>query len=456
MPTSLQLPSRVRSRMRSRMRGRLTGAVVAVAALGTVGLAVPAPAQADVTVTPRNFTGYGFDQCLAPSQKAMDAWLTSSPFWAVGIYISGTSRACRSQPHLTRSWVSTQLGNGWRLLPITLGPQASCNPRFPRYSDDVRIDPSSSRNYRAARRQGKAEASDAVAAAKVLGIGKGSTLWYDMEAYDLANTSCRESALWFTSAWTRQLHRDDYVSGVYSSAGSGIRALDDARVERPSTFALPDRIWIARWDGVANTATSYLRGDGWLPGGRVKQYQGGHDETWGGVTINIDRNWLDLGKGSVARREPRHCDGVRLSFRSYPRVTADATGRRVSAVQCLLRQQDYYSGAIDATMNAATRAAVRAMKDERRLGSGTHVGARAWTSLLAEGRERVIKYGAAGERTRRLQRALNAATGADLQVTGVFEESTAAAVKEYQSRLSASRSGVVTRWLWSQLTAGRR
>src|SRR5689334_16499676 len=60
-----------------------------------------APARATNVVTPGDFTGYGFDQCLTPSQSAMDTWLTSSPFLAVGIYISGDSRACRNQPNLT-------------------------------------------------------------------------------------------------------------------------------------------------------------------------------------------------------------------------------------------------------------------------------------------------------------------------------------------------------------------
>ncbi len=73
--------------------------------------------------------GYGFDQCTAPTQRSMDAWLTSSPYWAVGIYISGDSRGCLSQPNLSPTWVSTQLAKGWRLLPITLGPQASCTTR---------------------------------------------------------------------------------------------------------------------------------------------------------------------------------------------------------------------------------------------------------------------------------------------------------------------------------------
>ena len=65
--------------------------------------------------TPGDFTGHGFDQCVAPTQAAMDAWITHSPFRAVGIYISGDSRACRSQPNLSPTWVATQVGErlGW-------------------------------------------------------------------------------------------------------------------------------------------------------------------------------------------------------------------------------------------------------------------------------------------------------------------------------------------------------
>ena len=446
--------------LRHRRSGRLltraaaTGVAVTVALSTCVGLA--APAQAGVTTTPRDFTGYGFDQCLAPTQSAMDAWLRSSPYWAVGIYISGDSRACRSQPNLTPTWIRTQLGNGWRLLPITLGPQASCNPRFPRYSDDVRISPSSADTYRAARNQGRAEAEEAVEAAQRLGIGKGSTLWYDMEAYDITDTACRESALWFTSAWTWKLHRLGYVSGVYSSAGSGIKALDDARVQRPGTFELPDQIWLARWDGVANTSSSYVREDGWRPGGRVKQYRGGHDETWGGVTINIDTNFLDTGKGSKPRAEQEHCGGVRLNYRTYPRLTRASTGAVVEAAQCLLTQQRAYTGAIDGTMSEATRAAVRTLREERGLGARSAVGRRTWTSMLSWRGERLMKYGAAGEGVRRLQRALNAATEADLRVTGTFAKRTTRAVKAYQGDLGRTRSGVVTGGLWNRLHAGGR
>ncbi len=295
--------------------------------------------------TPGDFTGYGFDQCLAPTQKAMNRWLKTSPFLAVGIYISGTSRACREQPNLTPEWVSTQLAKGWRLLPITLGPQASCQPRFPRYDDDVKIDPTpgADKSYAAAYAQGLAEASTTVTDAQALGLVAGSTLWYDLEGFDHDNTHCRESALRFLSGWTTRLHELGYVSGVYSSVGSGIKALDDARVLRPGLIVLPDRIWLARWDGVANTSSSYIREDGWRPGGRMKQYQGGHNETWGGVTINIDRNYLDLGQGSVAAPET-HCGGTRVDFKKYPRLSGASTGRRMEALRCLLKEQGYPVG----------------------------------------------------------------------------------------------------------------
>ncbi|MGA8847832.1 MAG: glycoside hydrolase domain-containing protein, partial [Nocardioides sp.] len=137
----------------------------------------PAPNPA----TPGDFTGYGFDQCVTPTQSMMNTWLRTSPFLAVGIYISGDSRACRDQPNLTPTWVRKQLQKGWRLLPITLGPQASCQPRFPRYADDFTINPSPGPKgiYGKARGMGQREATSTLADARALGIVEGSTLWYD-------------------------------------------------------------------------------------------------------------------------------------------------------------------------------------------------------------------------------------------------------------------------------------
>ena len=435
--------------------------VLAAAVLSTVaGVATAVSAETAATasvVTPGSFRGYGFDQCLAPSQKAMNAWLKHSPFLAVGIYTSGASRACRDQPHLTPTWVSTQLRNGWKLLPITLGPQAPCNPRFPRYGKDpvIRNNPGKHGNYVKARTQGQAQAQRAVSAAQKLGISPGSTLWYDLEGFDQKNARCRKSALSFLSGWTRGIHALHYVSGVYSSAGSGIWALDQARVNNPGLYQLPDQIWIARWDGEPNTSTSYIRSDGWRPGGRMKQYVGGHNETWGGVTINIDRDFLSLGRPAAGPE--RHCGGVNVDLTDYRRVRAGSDPLSVKALQCLLTEQKVYAGKVNGTFNEKTLAAVQTWQRTHALPVRTSFGRRSWMSLLVTGPQPVLKFGSTGPSVRHVQRALNAATsGTDLAITGLFTRRTDSALRAWQIATKRKASGIVNPGTWAAMAAGSR
>ena len=389
----------------------------------------------------------------------MTAWRKSSPFRAVGIYIAGYSRACRSQPSLTPTWIAAQLAAGWHLLPITLGPQASCQPRFPRYGNDPTINPTpgSRDRYPKARRQARAEAEKTVAAATKLGIVPGSTLWYDLEGFDVTNTRCRESALAFLSAYTVKLHALDYVSGVYSSAGSGIKMLDDARVDRPNAFTLPDAIWIARWDNAANTSTSYIRSDGWLPGGRMKQYQGGHDETWGGAKINIDRNWLDLGKGSVAPAK-QHCGGIDVNLTDFPGLAYGASANSgVLALQCLFQERGLYTGKLNGSYNTKLLAATQAWQQQHGFPVTQDWRRPLWMSLLADGTSPVLKFGSASEDVRRVQRALNAARKKyALTVSGTFDSATVDAVKNWQARHGVTADGIVTKAEWAAFRAGQR
>jgi Rv2525c-like, glycoside hydrolase-like domain/Putative peptidoglycan binding domain len=406
-------------------------------------------------LTPGDFTGYGFDQCLAPTQASMDAWLKKSPFLAAGIYISGDSRACRNQPNLTPTWISTQLANGWRLLPIALGPQASCQPRFPRYKDDFTISPKPADAYATARAQGVVEADKNAADAAALGISPGSTIWYDLEAFNLKDTDCRESALTFVSGWVTRTKELGYVAGFYSSASSGIKMLDDARLTRPGVFALPDRIWIARWDGVANTSTTYIGEDGWRPGGRMKQFQGGHNETWGGVTINIDSNYIDLGAGSQPTTDS-HCGGLKVGYWQYPALTTTAAkGSRVKVLQCLLTEKGLYSGAISGTYDAATVAAAGTWQTSNKFAASSTFSTSHWTSFLAGGTTPVLKVGSTGEAVHRLQRALNAAGAGRLKSSGLFEGNTEAAVRLYQARLGMPSTGVVNPTTWKKLLKGK-
>ncbi len=426
--------------------------------LAAAVLTVPVRADAGNVATPGNFTGYGFDQCVAPTQKAMNAWLRSSPFLAVGIYISGDSRGCRTQPNLSQKWVATQLRKGWRLLPITLGPQASCHPSFPRYGNDPTINakPGKAGKYRKARRQARREATKAVNAAQALGIVKRSTLWYDLEGFDVTNRHCRESAIAFLSAWTTKIRALGYVSGVYSSAGSGIKMLDDARVNRPDKVVLPDRIWIARWDGLANTRTDYIRDDGWLPGNRMKQYRGGHNETWGGVTINIDSNWLDLGKGMYAP-PVAHCKGIDVDHPRYrPLSTGSTKTAQVKALQCLLKEKGRYAGKLNGKFNAATLAAARDWQADHGFTASDTWTRVHWMNLLADGASPVLKYGSSGEDVRRVQRALKAAgVSKKLKITGRYTARTKKAVAAWQDKIGHSPTGIVVGRSWKALRAGR-
>ncbi len=458
-------------------RVALSAALVAVAAM--VVTVVPASEDSATTpetaaelrlagngnpVTPGHFKGFGFDQCVAPSSRAMKRWMYHSPFLAVGIYIAGDSRGCRNQPNLTPAWVRQQLRRGWKLLPITLGPQAFCHPGFPRYGDDevIRKRAGADNWYRNARRQGHREAVTSVDAAQALGIRPRSTLWYDLEGFDITRTKCRESALAFLSGWSYKIRKLGYVSGVYSSAGSGLKALDNARVHRPGRFTFPQRIWIARWDGKANTSTSYLRSDGWRPGGRMKQYRGGHRETHGGVTINIDSNFANLGKGMHAPRET-HCRGVRISFPRYqtirpPTRTSVPPAGQVKALKCLLREKGYFTtGRMNRVYGQRARAAAVAWKRDHGFGRSAIWYRGHWTSILSAGRKPAQKYGSAGPYTRRVQRALNAADPQLRQRThGRFTWSVRRSVKAYQRRVGLPVTGIVNKRTWRQLQAGVR
>ncbi len=410
-------------------------------------------------VTPGDFTGYGFDQCHAPDQRSMNRWLTHSPFLAVGIYISGNSRACRDQPNLTPQWISTQLAKGWRLLPITLGPQASCQPRFPRYQDDPKINPKRGTDglYQWARDQGAAEAAKTVGVAQSLGIAAGSTLWYDLEGFNDNLGDCRESALAFLSTWTDQLHALGYRSRRLLQRRVGHpdprrRARRPARTVQPAGPDLDRPLGRLR----QHLHLVHLRSDGWLPGGRMKQYQGGHDETWGGVRINIDRNWLDLGLGSVAARET-HCGGVRVSYWRYPALVPGATAKVVPALQCLLKEQGSYDGPISGTYDQATVTAAGAWMTAHGFPAQAKFAPRHWVSLLSVGAKPVLKTGSAGPDVRRLQRALSAADGtARVTATGVFDALTGAALSAWQAKVGLPVTGVVAPSTWRKLWQGDR
>jgi hypothetical protein len=222
------------------------------------------------------YTGSGFDTCSTPSTAQMTAW-NASPYRAVGVYIGGADRAC-AEPNLTAAWVSRQSAAGWHLIPIYVGLQAPGNGCG-----------CSSFTAAGAVADGAGEAADAVTDAQAIGLGAGNPIYFDLEAYT-ASASANQTVLSFLQAWTEQLHADGYLSGVYSSEGSGIAAL----VSVVGTgYHEPDDIWIANWNQELTTNDPKVPSADWSDHQRLHQYEGAHDETYGGTKLNIDGDYLD-------------------------------------------------------------------------------------------------------------------------------------------------------------------
>jgi len=272
------VPSGTRSRTAARTPAPAAGAgTEAVGAPTATARTASAPALAAQTAV---YTGPGFDTCSAPSTGSMSAWL-ASPYRSIGIYVGGANRAC-GDGNLSPSWVSTVVGQGFRLAPLYVGLQAPCV-----FQGGLATIPTGDPAG-----AGAAAADDAVVRAQSFGIGAGNPVYFDMEGYDDSQSACVATVDAFLRSWTAELHRRGYLSGLYSSAASGIR--DQAAMTGRPGYTVPDDVWIADWNGVAGVFGDPYVGDGyWSNHQRLHQYQGDHLETYGGVTIDIDSDYDD-------------------------------------------------------------------------------------------------------------------------------------------------------------------
>jgi hypothetical protein len=229
---------------------------------------------------------HGFDTCQDPSQSTMNAWWHNTPWSWVGVYIGGSEMAC-SQPSLTSAWLNNQNRVGWRFSFIWVGAQAPCSGFGVTFSS----------NTATAYQQGKNEAK--AARAKLLSLGitngaKGTPLTYDLEGFNPSSCNAQAAAHRFVQGWVDQLHVAPAQSaGVYGSTCA-------SSLQTYAGSSQPDYIWGANFDGNQRTSVmSCVSSTSWASAHhqRLKQYIGGHNETWGGVTLNID---TDCANGPVA------------------------------------------------------------------------------------------------------------------------------------------------------------
>jgi hypothetical protein len=247
------------------------------------------------------YSGLGFDACSAPSTAALSAW-SVSPFRAVGIYIGGANMAC-SQSNLNAAWVSGESALGWHMIPIYVGlqsPTSGCGC--------ATISPA------LASSEGTAAAQDAVAQAEAIGLGTGNPVYFDMENYT-RTTTATGAVLAFLEAWTTELHDAGYLSGVYSSADSGITDLV-AQASAATGYIEPDDIWIADWNGQQTTVDSHVPSTEWPTDQRLHQFEGGHTDNYGGTSINIDGDYLDGATAAAGTGS-----GVTTTTASAPSIT---------------------------------------------------------------------------------------------------------------------------------------
>jgi hypothetical protein len=230
------------------------------------------------------FKGQAFDTCHTPSSSVMRAWRAKSPFGAVGIYIGGRARACPNQVHLDRGWVRNADRTGWKLLPVYVGSQSPCV----RSDNKRRFAMSHDRPAH----HGAQEGRDAVRQAKRLGMTQRSALYLDMESYNNSDPQCAATTLSFIQGWNRAVRKAQYIPGLYSSANSGIQHMEGAR--KAGRKDLPTMLWFARWRTPASlNGEPYLDDRAWQPHRRIHQYDGNVQRTYGGYSMNIDRNVVD-------------------------------------------------------------------------------------------------------------------------------------------------------------------
>jgi photosystem II stability/assembly factor-like uncharacterized protein len=230
----------------------------------------------------------GFDACHLPTISEMQTWWKNSPYRFYALYLGGISlfHEC-TVPSAT--WVSAVHQQGWSFLPTWVGPQAPCSP----YKNKMSSDPA------VAYQQGRQEAQAASSVASSIGLSSqttgGTIIYYDMEVYGGASLSCRQAAASFINGWVERLHELGNSAGGYGSQNSYVP--DWAKITN-----VPDDVWAAAWYTNYYDPNASVSGLTWLQGlwinhQRIRQYTGGHNETWGGVKFNIDS---DVADGLVA------------------------------------------------------------------------------------------------------------------------------------------------------------
>ncbi|MFI2204477.1 glycoside hydrolase domain-containing protein [Streptomyces sp. NPDC020192] len=262
----------------SKKRRYVTWAVAGAAVVAGAGIAAQTSMAATTWPAQKTFTGRAFDTCTAPSLSAMKAWHTGF-YGAAAVYVGGKNRGC-AQPNLTASWVKSVSTLGWKLIPIYVGAQPPCQSG----ANPEKLTASTAASL------GTQDAADAVAKSAALGMKAGSPVYLDMEPYDITNKACNDAVLTYVRAFDKGLRAKTYRSGYYGFSSSSAKAIATATDKTD----LPGNLWYALWDKQNTTATDWPWGATQFTNhSRGHQYMVNSKETYGGVTLTVDRDTWD-------------------------------------------------------------------------------------------------------------------------------------------------------------------
>ena len=294
-----------------------------------------------LTVT---FGGAGFDACfdqgVPPALADMQNWVANSPYRVWNLYIGGEMRFSRCAA-VDASYLQELAQQGWLFIPTWVGLQAPCT------NFAHRIDPNPTTAYS----QGIVEADQAVATASSLGLtlpdNSGTVIYFDLEYY-VGDQGCRAATKAFISGWTGELHAKGDQAGVYGAPCGGY--LEDFASTPPN---VPDMVWPAvysfsEYDPSASVWNlPCLDNSLWVNAQRMRQYAGGHDETWNGLTYNIDSDVITASVATVVGNCLPSINQVALFV--YPNF----------AGQCVLKTTGLYSNTASLSLPPKSISSVR-------------------------------------------------------------------------------------------------
>ncbi len=269
--------------------------------------------------------GQGFDNCTLPSVSDMQTWWDKSPYSTVNIYLGGISAACPM--NRDTAWLYQVAQQGWSFILTWVGPQAPCTGFNHRMSRDAAT----------AKQQGRSNAEAAVETARLRGFLGDLVIYYDLESYSSGKDDpvCRNAVDNFMQGWAERIHELGQTAGAYGAACTSFMS------EWADNNDPPDDVWFAHWytnyyDPEATVWDVPCIGNGvWPNHQRLKQYTGGHKESYGGLQMSIDSNVLDGQVSAIV--------GLPLAQASPPVLSSDPSPQVASNDEPALRDMQLLS-----------------------------------------------------------------------------------------------------------------